>query len=196
MLETKDRSGIGLELDGKESQANTQARPPRTRAKQESAAFSSPQGLAISRLFTKEGRHPCDDVEWEQRKATIKNEKGEVIFEDDDVEAPKSWSALATNVVVSKYFYGARGTDVRERSVRQLIHRVARTITDWGLKGGYFDGQASADIFYTELTYLCVNQYAAFNSPVWFNVGLHQVYGLVSKCKTSFQWNPASGKAE
>jgi ribonucleoside-diphosphate reductase alpha chain len=84
---------------------------------------------------------------------------------------PKSWSVLATKVVVSKYFYGEQNTSERETSVRQLIHRVCRTIADWGVRDGYFD-KARGEVFYDELTWLCVNQYGAFNSPVWFNVGL------------------------
>jgi ribonucleoside-diphosphate reductase alpha chain len=200
MLETQEHAGLGLNLDENDVGVHAKTRPARTRIRRQDASeiMATPRssGLTVSRLFTKEGRHPFDDIEWEKRQASIKNDKGETIFEDDNVEVPKTWSALATNVVASKYFYGARGTDIRERSVRQLIHRVARTITDWGLKDNYFDGAASADAFYHELAYLCVNQYAAFNSPVWFNVGLHQVYGLTSANKTSFRWNRETGRAE
>ena len=153
-------------------------------------------GLHIQSLFCKNGVNPFDEVEWEQRKAVIKNDKGTVIFEEDGVEVPKSWSALATNVVASKYFFGSKETDIHEKSVRQLIHRVARTITDWGLNDGYFFSPADAETFYHELTYLCVNQYSAFNSPVWFNLGLHQVYGLSSTSKTCYFFNPQSGKIE
>lgn len=153
-------------------------------------------GLHVQALFSKNGIHPFDEVEWEKRKAVIKNDKGTVVFEEDNVEVPKAWSTLATNVVVSKYFYGAKGTDVHEKSVRQLIHRVARTIADWGLKDGYFASAEDAENFYRELAYICVNQLGAFNSPVWFNVGLHQVYGLSSTSKTCYFFNPVSGKIE
>jgi ribonucleoside-diphosphate reductase alpha chain len=131
-------------------------------------------GLVFQRYFTKSsapGGHPFDEIEWELRTAVISNEKGEKIFEQKDVEIPKSWSMTATNVVVSKYFHGKLGTPERERSVKQLIERVARTIYRWGIEGGYFATQEDADIFYDELCYLLVNQHMSFNSPVWFNVG-------------------------
>ena len=128
-------------------------------------------GLRFQRYFTKEGAHPFDQVEWELRTALISNEKGEKIFEQKDVEIPKSWSMTATNVVVSKYFYGKLGSPDRETSVRQLIERVARSIYQWGIKDGYFASQEDADVFYHELCFLLVNQYMSFNSPVWFNVG-------------------------
>jgi ribonucleoside-diphosphate reductase alpha chain len=129
------------------------------------------RGLKFQRYFSKPGVHPFDEVEWELRTAVISNEKGEKIFEQKDVEIPKSWSMTATNVVVSKYFHGKLGSPQREQSVKQLIERVARTIYTWGLKDGYFASQEDADIFYNELTYLLVNQLMSFNSPVWFNVG-------------------------
>jgi ribonucleoside-diphosphate reductase alpha chain len=129
------------------------------------------RGLKFQRYFSKPGVHPFDEVEWELRTALISNEKGEKIFEQKDVEIPKSWSMTATNVVVSKYFHGKLGSPDRERSVKQLIERVARTISNWGTKGGYFASQEDADIFYNELTYMLVNQLMSFNSPVWFNVG-------------------------
>ncbi|MCA9247681.1 MAG: hypothetical protein KDA42_11210, partial [Planctomycetales bacterium] len=116
---------------------------------------------------------PFDTVEWEKRSAQIKGEKGEVLFEQTDCEIPARWSQLATNVVVSKYFYGEVGTEQRENSVRQLIHRVTRTIADWGTDDGYFATEADGEQFYRELTWLCLHQHGAFNSPVWFNVGLY-----------------------
>jgi len=130
------------------------------------------KGLKVSRRWTRATVHPFDEIAWEPRSATIGNEKGEVVFEQKDVEVPASWSQLATNVVVSKYFRGALGTPQRERSVKQLIGRVSNTIADWGIKDGYFAGEEDAEAFRAELTYLLVNQYAAFNSPVWFNVGI------------------------
>ncbi|HCA80601.1 MAG TPA: vitamin B12-dependent ribonucleotide reductase [Bacteroidetes bacterium] len=129
------------------------------------------RGLRFQRYYTKPGVHPFDEVEWELRTATISNEKGEKVFEQKDVEIPKSWSMTATNVVVSKYFHGKIGAPEREHSVKQLIERVAHTIYTWGVKNGYFATQEDADIFYHELTYLLVNQHMSFNSPVWFNVG-------------------------
>ncbi|MBF8295944.1 MAG: ribonucleoside diphosphate reductase, B12-dependent [Bacteroidetes bacterium] len=129
------------------------------------------RGLRFQRYFSKPGVHPFDEVEWELRTALISNEKGEKIFEQKDVEIPKSWSMTATNVVVSKYFHGKLGSPKREHSVKQLIERVARTIYAWGWKTGYFASQEDADIFYNELSYLLVNQQMSFNSPVWFNVG-------------------------
>ncbi len=132
---------------------------------------------SVDRVFSTEGVDPFDQVEWELRTAEITDDSGGVIFKQTDVEMPKSWSQLATKVVVSKYFYGEQGTDERERSVRQLIHRVSRTIADWGIADGYFDKEAG-ETFYNELAWLGVNQYGAFNSPVWFNVGLYHQYGV------------------
>ncbi|MBI2103991.1 MAG: vitamin B12-dependent ribonucleotide reductase [Candidatus Omnitrophica bacterium] len=129
-------------------------------------------GLTVSRRWTRPAVHPFDEITWELRTATIGNEKGGVVFEQKDVEVPAFWSQLATNVVVSKYFRGALGTPQRERSVKQLIGRVANTIADWGIKDGYFASAEDAEAFRAELTYLLVHQYAAFNSPVWFNVGI------------------------
>ncbi|RCK76648.1 MAG: Ribonucleotide reductase of class II (coenzyme B12-dependent) [Ignavibacteriae bacterium] len=132
------------------------------------------QGLKLHRYFTQKGKHPFDEIEWEYRTATISNEKGEIIFEQQEVEVPKFWSMTATNVVASKYFSGKLGTPEREKSVKQLVERVARTITKWGLKDNYFDTEEDADIFYSELVYLLVNQYLSFNSPVWFNCGIEE----------------------
>jgi ribonucleoside-diphosphate reductase alpha chain len=133
------------------------------------------RGLRFERFFTKRGVHPFDEVEWERRIATISNDRGEKIFEQKDVEIPKSWSMTATNVVVSKYFYGQLGTAERETSIRQLVDRVAKSYYTWGLKDGYFASEEDAEIFYHELLYLLVNQYMSFNSPVWFNVGVEKM---------------------
>jgi ribonucleoside-diphosphate reductase alpha chain len=132
---------------------------------------------------------PFDTVEWELRSAQIKDESGGLLFEQKDCEIPASWSQLATNVVVSKYFYGENGTPEREKSVRQLIHRVTRTIADWGLGDGYFESADDAERFYRDLTWLCLHQNGAFNSPVWFNVGLYHQYG-VSGDKCNWRWDP------
>ena len=127
----------------------------------------------ISRYFTVEGTHPYEGVEWETRTASIANEKGEVLFEQKNVEMPKDWSQMATNVVVSKYFHGHVGTPEREYSLKQLIDRVAQTIARWGLDLGYFATEAERDVYADELTHLVLHQMASFNSPVWFNCGLH-----------------------
>ena len=129
-------------------------------------------GLSVRRFHTRKGVHPFDEINWEKRTASISNEKGEVIFQQDEVEVPESWSMTATNVVVSKYFHGQTGTPERETSVKQIVDRVARTFTRWGISGGYFASNEDAANFYDELTYLLVNQYVSFNSPVWFNVGI------------------------
>jgi ribonucleoside-diphosphate reductase alpha chain len=129
-------------------------------------------GLAFKRYFTKEGIHPFDQVEWEIRDAVIPNYKeGGNAFEQRDVEFPVSWSQNATNIVAQKYFRGPLGTPQRESSVRQMISRVVDTITGWGVTDGYFATAEDARTFADELTHLLVNQKAAFNSPVWFNVG-------------------------
>ncbi|HTQ81515.1 MAG TPA: vitamin B12-dependent ribonucleotide reductase, partial [Thermoanaerobaculia bacterium] len=130
------------------------------------------RGIRFERRFTTPGVDPFDTVEWELRDAVITNERGETVFEQRGVEMPKFWSQTATNVVVSKYFRGQIGSPQRERSVRQLIGRVADTIAEWGREGGYFASAADADTFHAELTYILLNQHACFNSPVWFNVGI------------------------
>lgn len=139
----------------------------------ETSLFASdPAGvLRVPRYFTTEGVHPFDEVEWEARYASITAENGEVIFEANDVEMPAAWSQMATNVVVSKYFKVGLGQSTREKSLRSLLTRVVETITQWGEEGGYFQDHAEARIFADELTHLVLHQKAAFNSPVWFNVG-------------------------
>jgi ribonucleoside-diphosphate reductase alpha chain len=135
-------------------------------------------------------------IEWDKRTAEITDDGGKVIFKQENVEVPKSWSVLATKVVVSKYFYGEQHTSERETSVRQLIHRITRTISDWGIKDGYFT-KADGEVFYQELTWLCLNQYGAFNSPVWFNVGLYSQYGIGKNSgKGNWFFNRKTGEAE
>ncbi len=129
-------------------------------------------GLRFERRFTTPGVNPFDEVEWETRNALIVNERGETVFEQKNVEIPKSWSMTATNVVVSKYFRGNLGTPERERSVRQLVSRVVDTIAGWGEAGGYFATTEDRDAFHDELQHLVLHQKMAFNSPVWFNVGV------------------------
>ena len=132
------------------------------------------QGLTIRRHFTTPGEHPFDTVEWELRDARIGHGE-KVSFEQRDVEFPKSWSQNATNIVAQKYFRGQLGSPARERSVKQMIGRVAGTIADWGREHGYFATEEDGDAFEAELTYILLHQMAAFNSPVWFNVGWHAV---------------------
>jgi ribonucleoside-diphosphate reductase alpha chain len=129
------------------------------------------KGITIDRYFTKEGVHPYDEIEWEMRDAIISDSKGNAVFEQKGVEIPKTWSQTATNIVVSKYFFGTIGKPDREHSVKQLVGRVAKTIANWGRKDGYFQTAEDAQTFDDELHHILVNQMAAFNSPVWFNVG-------------------------
>ena len=130
--------------------------------------------LEINRYFTGEGVHPYDEIEWERRVARITSAKGETVFEQKDVETPKFWSQTATDIVAEKYFSGHVGKPGREYSVRQLIDRVADTITTNGKEAGYFSTEKDAKVFNHELKYLLVHQKAAFNSPVWFNVGVEK----------------------
>ncbi len=129
-------------------------------------------GLEFHRKFTDGNVPPFDKVEWERRTALIGNDKGQVIFRQENVEVPKAWSMTATNIVASKYFHGKPNTPQRETSVRQLIARVVNTIVRWGEEGGYFADEQSKAAFQDELTDLLVQQKMAFNSPVWFNVGV------------------------
>ena len=143
-----------------------------TEAAAEMTAAGTGKGLSFERFFTDGKKSPFDAVEWEKRTALIGNEKGVTIFRQEDVEVPKSWSQTATNIVTSKYFHGKPGTAQREGSVRQLISRVVNTIVRWGEECGYFADMPSRDAFRDELTHLLVEQKMAFNSPVWFNVGV------------------------
>lgn len=159
---------VGAELDVKE----TAVREVKDTAPA-GAQTTKPNALARqwARYFTKEGVHSYDEISWETRSAVITNEKGKKIFEQSDIEVPSFYSQSATNIVVSKYFRGQIGTPQRERSVKHMVDRVAKTITGWGVEGGYFSNE-DAQVFEEELTHLLVHQKAAFNSPVWFNVGV------------------------
>jgi ribonucleoside-diphosphate reductase alpha chain len=143
-----------------------------TAPRAEVPASAPAPGLGFERYYTTPGVDPFDTVEWEQRDAVISNERGEKVFEQRGVEMPRSWSQTATNVVVSKYFRGQLGAPDRERSVRQLIGRVADTIAGWGRQGGYFAAEEDAQTFHAELKHILLYQFACFNSPVWFNVGI------------------------
>jgi len=131
-------------------------------------------GLEFPRFFTEAGRDPFDEIEWELRAAVIGNERGDVVFEQRDVEIPRFWSQQATNIVVSKYFRGQIGAPERERSVKQLIGRVVDTITAWAREDKYFASEADLSAFSDDLKHILVYQKAAFNSPVWFNCGFEK----------------------
>jgi len=151
-------------------------------------------GLSFRRFFTKPGVSPYDEVEWEERTASITDAKGSVLFEQKDVEVPKDWSMTATNIVASKYLHGQLGTAERETGVRQLVRRVAETIRDWGLAQGYFATPDDGAVFHDELVHLLLRQYAAFNSPVWFNVGCDRIEP--DSDGQNWHWNSALGRVE
>ena len=152
--------------------------------------------VRVERVFSHPKVSPFEQIEWDRRTAEITDDNGKVIFKQENVEVPKSWSQLATKVVVSKYFYGEQNTSERETSVRQLINRVCRTIADWGVADGYFTKE-DGEVFYNELTWLCLNQYGAFNSPVWFNVGLYHQYGVGNESALgNWYYNRKKGQAE
>jgi ribonucleoside-diphosphate reductase alpha chain len=153
------------------------------------------KGLKIPHVFSTPGDNPFDGVAWKKSSAHITDDQGATIFEQTDIETPEDWSQLATTVVVSKYFYGQNGSSERENSIRDMVHRVTRTITDLGKTSGVFADDEDAERFYSELTFLCVNQYGAFNSPVWFNVGLFHQYG-VEGSEGNCHWNPETDKPE
>jgi ribonucleoside-diphosphate reductase alpha chain len=152
------------------------------------------KGLRVEQFFSAAGVHPFDQLEWEIRSAKILDDNGQTIFEQNNIEVPTTWSQLAAKVVASKYFYGDIESNQREHSVKQLVHRVCRTIAQRGKRDGYFASDEDAENFYNELTWLCVNQYGAFNSPAWFNVGLFDVYG-VGGSKHNFHWDSRHKKA-
>jgi ribonucleoside-diphosphate reductase alpha chain len=147
--------------------------------------------LAFTRKFSTEGVSPYDQMQWERRTASITDTKGNTIFEQKDVEIPADWSMTATNIVASKYLHGQMETPERESGVRQLVSRVAETVRDWGLAGGYFATAADAAIFHDELVSMLLTQKAAFNSPVWFNVGCDRLEPQADG--QNWHWDPATG---
>src|SRR5688572_15069807 len=157
-------------------------------------------GLAIERRFTRPGVHPFDELEWEVRDALI-GDPAKPAFEQRDVEFPKSWSQNATNIVAQKYFRGPLGSPEREHSVKQMVGRVAGTIAAWGREGGYFASGDDADAFEAELSHILVNQMAAFNSPVWFNVGFEEspqcsacfILSVEDTMESILAWNTKEG---
>src|SRR5271166_4481651 len=153
-----------------------------------------PSGLSFRRFFSKPGISPYNEVEWELRLAQITDAQGNVIFEQKDVEVPKDWSMTATNIVASKYLHGKLGTPERETGVRQLVARVAETIRDWGMAQGYFRTPEDGATFHDELVHILVRQYAAFNSPVWFNVGCDRIEP--NSDGRSWHWNPQTQQVE
>ena len=151
-------------------------------------------GLSFRRFFTKLGVSPYNEVEWDLRLAQITDAQGNVIFEQKDVEVPKDWSMTATNIVASKYLHGKLGTPERETGVRQLVSRVAETIRDWGLAQGYFRTPEDGATFHDELVHILIRQYAAFNSPVWFNVGCDRIEP--NSDGQNWHWNPQTQQVE
>src|SRR4051794_7003626 len=153
------------------------------------------EALTVRRLFTTPGVHPFETVEWERRTASVGT------FHQDDVEFPSSWSQNATNIVAQKYFRGQLGSPVREHSVKQMIGRVAGTIADWGRERGYFASVEDGDTFEAELTYILLHQMAAFNSPVWFNVGFEEspqcsacfILSVDDNIESILAWNTKEG---
>jgi len=149
------------------------------------------KGLTFTRRYSTEGASPYDDVQWEKRTASITDTKGNSIFEQKDVEVPVDWSMTATNIVASKYLHGQIGTPERETGVRMLVGRVAETIRDWGIAGGYFASGLDAAIFHDELAHMLLTQKVAFNSPVWFNVGCDRLEPLSDG--QNWHWDPVTG---
>jgi ribonucleoside-diphosphate reductase alpha chain len=158
------------------------------------SARKTAPGLSFRRLFTKPGVSPYDELEWDLRLAQITDSQGNVIFEQKDVEVPKDWSMTATNIVASKYLHGKLGTPERETGVRQLVTRVAETIRNWGLAQGYFKTPEDGATFHDELVHILVRQYAAFNSPVWFNVGCDRIEP--NSDARNWHWNPQTQQVE
>jgi len=165
-----------------------------------SAPKNGLKGLAIERRFSSPGTHPFDEIEWETRDAVIGDPENPA-FEQRGVEFPRSWSQNATNIVAQKYFRGQLGSEKRESSVKQMIGRVAGTISDWGREGGYFASDEDAEAFEAELTSILLNQKAAFNSPVWFNVGFEEspqcsacfILSVEDSMESILEWNTKEG---
>ena len=171
---------------------------PRTALAQD---IQAGQALTIRRKFTSAGVHPFDTVEWELRDARI-GHGGKVAFEQEGVEFPRTWSQNATNIVAQKYFRGQLESPARERSVTQMISRVAGTLADWGRARGYFATPDDGDSFEAELTYVLLHQMAAFNSPVWFNVGFEEspqcsacfILSVEDNMESILDWNTKEGR--
>src|SRR5258708_14462453 len=170
-----DSAAINRSASGETEMAEVQTQTTSATATSSPVASTSKSsktsGLTFRRFFTKAGISPYDEVEWEKRLAQITDSKGGIIFEQKDVEVPKDWSMTATNIVASKYLHGEVDTSQRETAVRQLVARVAETIRNWGMNQGYFRTPEDGATFHDELVHMLIRQYAAFNSPLWFNGG-------------------------
>jgi len=166
---------------------------PAKRAAPPPGSAGGTSGLHVMRRFTRPGIHPFEEVTWEHRRTVISNPDGSVVFRMEDIEVPAGWSQLATDIVVSKYFRkaGLKGKPGHETSVRQVVHRLARTMRTAGEQGGYFASAGDADAFEAELAYMLVHQIGAFNSPVWFNCGLWHEYGIGGS-GGNFYWDPVT----
>src|SRR5829696_261534 len=164
------------------------------------AITAAGDGVSVGRRFTEAGVHPFDEVEWEIRDAVIGDPQNPA-FEQTGVEFPKSWSQNATNIVAQKYFRGQLDSPTRERSVKQMVGRVSGTIADWGRERGYFASVEDGDAFEAELTHILLHQLAAFNSPVWFNVGFEEhpqcsacfILSVEDTMESILDWNTKEG---
>src|SRR6201991_451156 len=194
---TKTPRKLRSSAEKKEEQSKTMEAPPHTALAHD---VDAGQALTVRRKFTSPGVHPFDTVEWELRDARI-GHGGKVAFEQEGVEFPRSWSQNATNIVAQKYFRGQLDSPARERSVKQMIARVAGTIADWGRARGYFATPDDGDTFEAELTYVLLHQMAAFNSPVWFNVGFEEspqcsacfILSVEDEMDSILDWNTKEG---
>jgi len=152
-------------------------------------------GLEFKRYYTKDGMTPYEMYEYDRRSSVIKNPAGDAVFEMHDVEVPKQWSQVATDILAQKYFRKAGvpqadGTLGSERSVKQVVHRLANCWKVWGERYSYFASEQDAQVFYDELVYSLLGQYAAPNSPQWFNTGLHESYGITGKPQGHYYVDP------
>lgn len=159
------------------------------------------KGLKVDRLYTQEGVSVYDLVEYDLRSSVIRNPKGDAVFEMHNVEVPKGWSQVATDILAQKYFRKAGvpqpdGTLGGERSIKQVVHRLADCWKTWGERYGYFASKRDAQVFYDEIAYSLLTQMAAPNSPQWFNTGLHTAYGITGKPQGHYFVNPDTGKLE
>ncbi|MFL5894016.1 MAG: vitamin B12-dependent ribonucleotide reductase, partial [Thermoleophilaceae bacterium] len=174
---------------------------PATRSTAETASVRGDGGLTVARRYSQAGVHPFEMIEWEIRDALI-GDPAKPAFDQRGVEFPKTWSQNATNIVAQKYFRGQMNTTERESSVKQMVGRVAGTIAAWGREGGYFATDEDAAAFEAELTYILVNQLAAFNSPVWFNVGFEEhpqcsacfILSVEDELESILDWNTREGR--
>src|SRR5215468_2799784 len=190
---TRDESGT-THCDDGERQKMAELTTKTTSTTESISKQRTAPGLKFARTFTRAVVSPYDEVDCEQRTASITDAKGNTIFEQRAVESPKDWSMTAVNIVASKYLHGTLGTPQRETGVRQLIERVAETVRDWGWQQGYFATPDDRDTFHDEMVHILVEQKASFNSPVWFNVGCDRLEPQSDA--QNWHWNMATGRAE